>query len=122
MAVRTSDPNQEGGRGRARPPSRKFLSLGTARVVLATVAELIGNIEKIKQGVTDIIGLRAFKNLHLVLTVIVVTALILGYAAATYWIYLTLRRRSLRTRIAVTSLAIVLMAGLAAGSLAFIPP
>src|SRR5262249_39914954 len=49
-------------------------------------------------------------------------ALILGYAAASYWIYLTFRRRSLGTRIAVAVLAIVLMVGLAAGSFALIPP
>lgn len=108
-----------------RPSSRRIRRFGTATIALGalgTAAQAIGNIQKIQNFVTDVIGSKAFKNLHLALTVVVVAALILAYAGAIYWIYLKLQSRDIRIRIAVMALALVLLSGLAAGSYALIPP
>ena len=108
-----------------RPSPRRIRRFGAASIalgVLGTAAQAIGNIQKIQTFVTDVIGSKAFKNLHLALTAVVVAALILAYAAATYWIYLKLQSRDIRIRIAVMALALVLLSGLAVGSYALIPP
>jgi hypothetical protein len=108
--------------GTPKPPVRKLLSLGTATVALATVAQIVGHIEKITEVIVKLVGLKVFKNLHLVMTVLVVIALLIGYAAAMYAIYVKVRNSPLRIRLTVMTASTLIMLILAAGSFALIPP
>ena len=102
-------------------PGRKLLGLGTLSVVLATIAEIVGSIQKIEHFVVDLIGLRASKDLHLILVVLFGAIMVAGYCAAAYWIYLRLRSRPPRARVVFTAVAALVLFGLAAASFALMP-
>jgi hypothetical protein len=104
----------------------RLLRLSGAIVGLATAAEVLGKsvnaIEKLRHMVIDTIGLQQMVNIHQALVIIVGVALLIGYAAAAWWVYLKIRAQRMQLRIAYVLLAVAGMGTMAWINYRIIPP
>jgi hypothetical protein len=86
------------------------IGAGTAAEILGKV---VGSVEKVYHTVAELLPAGWFDNIHRAMVIVVGVALMVGYVAAVWWVFLRHRDRPFLTRVAYAGGALVLLCGMA---------